>query len=298
MGEQHTVARTVAFGGVGLHSGRQTRAEVRPAPPDHGLWFHRADLPGSEPIPADLDAVVATDLATTLGRPGGPEVATVEHLIAACVGLGIDNAEVHVDGGELPVLDGSAAEFAAGLLGGGIARQGVRRRRVVVLSEVSLHDARTGRRASLLPDPGFSVECEIAFDHPALASGRYRFVEGDTDFLGALAGARTFGLLREVEAMRARGLALGGSLRNAVVFGDEGVVNPEGLRWPDEPARHKTLDALGDLALLGGRLRGRLVASRSGHAWNLALMREARRRGAVVREGAPLPLAGAGRPRP
>ncbi len=284
MEQQHTVARAISFVGIGLHSGLPARAVLLPAPPDQGIVFVRTDLPGSPSLFARVENVASTDLATTLGGEEGARIATVEHLIAACAGLQVDNALIEVDGPEIPVLDGSALPFAQAILAAGRARQGQRRRRVTVVRPIERTCPVTGRYAALLPDPGFVIDCAIDFPHPLIGAHSFCYIASKTNFLKDLAPARTFGMLAEVEAMRARNLARGGSLENAVVFDLEGVRNPEGLRFPDEPARHKTLDALGDLALLGAPLRGRLVTRRSGHAWNLALMALALQEGAVVRE--------------
>ncbi len=277
---QRTVRKPLTFEGIGLHSGRTVRAVVHPAPPDHGLAFRRVDLPAAPRIPARVEHVVQTTLATTLGV-GDARVATVEHLIAALHGTGVDNALVEVDGPEIPILDGSARPFVVPLIDGGTVQQGVPRTVLRVVAPVEARDPGDDRWCRLEPHVGLALECRIAFDHPLLRSQRRQF-EGDARaFATEIAPARTFGLLADVDAMRRHGLALGGSLDNAVVLDDERVLNPEGLRFEDECVRHKLLDMIGDLALLGAPVLGRFVAHRSGHAFNLSLVRLALERGAV-----------------
>lgn len=276
---QHTLMKPISFEGIGLHSGQAVRAEVRPAPEDHGIVFQRADLPGKPFIPARLDTVVRTKLATTLGVDGAT-VATVEHLIASLNGMGVDNALIVMDGPEVPILDGSASPFVLQIEAAGIAQQQNERRVLRVIKTVRAQDG--DRWARLEPSDEFVIDCEIVFPHPMLGKQRFTYRENPQRFAVDIAPARTFGMLADVEAMQAAGLALGGGLDNAVVFGPEHVVNPGGLRFSDECARHKVLDMIGDLGLLGSPMMGRFSAHCSGHAFNLDLVNMALAEGAIV----------------
>ena len=278
---QRTLPAPISFRGTGLHSGRDVCATIHPAEAGHGIVFVRTDLAGTPPIPALLENVVRTTLATTLGVDGA-KIGTVEHLIAALHGLEVDNALVEVDGPELPGMDGSARPFVEAIDGGGIVTQSSPRTVLKVIDTVEAHDPGTGRWSRISPYDGFVIDCEIAFDHPLLRQQRIRFEGEPRRFATEIAPARTFGMLADVEEMRAAGLALGGGLDNSVVFSATDVINPGGLRFSDECVRHKVLDMIGDLALLGAPVLGRFSASRSGHAFNLALVRQALERGALV----------------
>lgn len=282
---QRTLAGPIRFDGVGLHSGVKVRCEMSPAADDHGIVFHRSDLPGSPPIPARLAHVVGTELATTLGIDD-VRIGTIEHLTAALRGMDVDNARVEVDGPEIPALDGSARPFVEAIRNAGTVQQDSERALLRVVASVEWDDEDSGRRARLDPLDDFVLECDISFDHPLLTHQTIRFTGGPERFAADIAPARTFGMLADVERMHAAGLALGGGLENAVVFGPREVMNPGGLRFPDECVRHKVLDMIGDLSLLGAPLLGRFSASRSGHAFNLGLVREALERGAIVRDDA------------
>lgn len=262
---QRTLARPFRCRGTGLHGGGPASAEVRPAPPGTGRVF----VVRGVRIPATVAHVVDTRLATTLARDG-VRVSMVEHLCAALHAAGVDNAEVHVDGDELPVLDGSAWLWFEAVRNAGIAPQGAPSRvlRVTEPVEVSLGDS----HAALLPAPAFELDLTIAFDHPRIGTQRWAGAATGDTFRADLAWARTFGFFRDAEPLRRAGLARGASLENTVVYDDAGVLNPEGLRAADEAVRHKALDAVGDTALLGLRLQGRLVATRAGHAVHLALL--------------------------
>ncbi len=260
---QHTLAEPFALTGVGLRSGRPATAEVRPAPVDGGIHFLR----GGVMIPAHIDHVVDTRLATTLGR-GGVTVSMVEHLCAALHGAGIDNATVIVDGDELPVLDGSAWPWLERIR----AHDQAAARRWRVVTEAV--EVRTGESwARLEPADRFELDVTIRFPHPAIGTQRYRGPGSGAPFAQVLARARTFGFLEDAERLRALGLALGASLENTVVYDHEGVMNPGGLLTDDEAVRHKAVDAVGDAALLGGPLRGRLVAWCGGHTLHHHLFR-------------------------
>jgi UDP-3-O-[3-hydroxymyristoyl] N-acetylglucosamine deacetylase len=269
---QRTVKTAIEAEGVALHSGEITRFCIRPAPVDSGLVFVRTDLSPAVEIPARSENVVDTRLATTLGV-GGVTVGTVEHLIAALAGLGVDNARVEVDGPEIPILDGSALPFVDLIReAGGTVAQRKPKRFVVVRRPVVVADESGERSARLEPAASFSLRCSIDFNHPIVNQQSFELALSDTAFLREVARARTFGFARDVDAMHAAGLARGGSLANAVVVDDFSVRNPEGLRFPDEFVRHKVLDAIGDLALLGAPLIGRYIGHKSGHWLNTRLV--------------------------
>jgi UDP-3-O-[3-hydroxymyristoyl] N-acetylglucosamine deacetylase len=265
---RRTLRREVACTGIGLHSGRPVRLCLRPAPAEHGIRFLRSDV-GVE-IPATLAHIGGQDHATTLQRDG-VSIGTVEHLLAALVGLGVDDAQVEVDGPEVPVLDGSAAPFVILLHEAGLRPLAVPRVHLRVLEPVEVvHGSKSAR---LVPAEHLEVRYTIGFDHPLLRHQALALRVTPRTFTEAIAPARTFGFLREVEMLRKSGLALGGSLENAVVIGETGVLNNK-LRFEDEFVRHKILDAVGDLALLGHPLLGRLEATKAGHALHATVARK------------------------
>jgi UDP-3-O-[3-hydroxymyristoyl] N-acetylglucosamine deacetylase len=264
---QHTLGRPFRVAGVGLRGGLPAEVEVRPAPRDTGRVF----VVDGVAIPATIDNVVDTRLATTLGR-GAARVSLVEHLCAALYAAGVDNAEILVDGDELPVLDGSARLWGAAVAAAGLRPQFAARRPLVVRApvEVGTEDA----WARFEPADHFALDLTIAFEHPTIRTQRFVGVGTGAAFFTELAWARTFGFYRDAEALRALGMARGASLDNTVVYDDTGVMNPSGLRAPDEAVRHKALDAVGDAALLGAPIHGRFTGFRAGHALHLALLRE------------------------
>ena len=268
---QHTLAAPTIFAGVGLHTGQRIRAAIVPAPAGAGVVFVRTDL-GGRAIPAKAGHVVDTRLNTVLGDGSGATVSTVEHLMAALAALEVDNAIVELDGPEVPIMDGSARDFVQLIEHVGRRRQEAPRQYLEVLSRVELNDG--DRRVSLSPAPRLELAFEIDFASPAIGRQSLELVIDEAAFRSEIADARTFGFMHEVEALRAAGFALGGSLENAVVVDSGSVLNPEGLRRPDEFVRHKALDALGDLYLLGHPLIGRFEGVRAGHALNNALARE------------------------
>jgi UDP-3-O-[3-hydroxymyristoyl] N-acetylglucosamine deacetylase len=274
MAVQHTLGDSARFEGIGLHTGEKVHMEVAPADPDTGIRFvvPRPDG-GTQVIGAVPENVTDTAYATSLGVDG-VVVHTVEHLLAALAGLGIDNAEVRLTAPEVPIMDGSAAPFVRGLLEAGIAAQAAPRAYLKLVAPIRVAEG-TDKWIEFGPGeaPTLSVALEIRFDHAAIGTQRTRYVQSPRGFARLLARARTFGFLREVEAMRQAGLARGGSLASAVVIGDEGVVNPEGLRYPDEPVRHKVLDLIGDLSLLGRPLWAQVTAHRSGHTLHARAVR-------------------------
>ncbi len=267
-----TLGTTATFQGVGLHGGQSVTAHVMPAAAGSGILFRRTDLAaGSGDIPARWDNVVDTRLCTRIANSNGASVGTVEHLMAALFGCGITDALILLDGPEVPIMDGSSAPFVQGLLQAGIADSGQPARVIRILSPVSIEDE--GKTASLVPADRFEMSFSIDFADPAIGAARkhLRLVGGV--FVTELADCRTFGHLSEVEQLRAVGLARGGSLKNAIVIDRGRVLNPDGLRRPDEFVRHKMLDAVGDLALAGAPIVGRFEAHRGGHEMTNRLLR-------------------------
>ncbi len=264
---QHTIRRPVTFNDVGLHSGQPVKITVSPARANHGIRFKRHDREDS--MPAFMDRVVDTSLATTIAERG-VVVSTTEHLLAALMGLGIDNALIEIDGLEVPIMDGSAAPFVEDLKKVNRTRQRARRRLLRITRPIRCQDG--DKQISISPYNGLKLTCHIDFDHATVQSQSYSLVVTPKRFSDEVAAARTFGFIEQVETLQANGYALGGSLKNAVVIGPGGVINEEGLRFTDEFARHKVLDLLGDLALLGCRVLGHVEATKSGHGQHLALM--------------------------
>jgi UDP-3-O-[3-hydroxymyristoyl] N-acetylglucosamine deacetylase len=275
---QRTVAKRVSCTGVGLHSGRPATLTLAPAPADSGITFVRMDL-GVE-VPARNDAVVDTLLSTSLGK-GTARVATVEHVLAALAAMAIDNCRVEVDGPEIPILDGSAAPFVCLVQEAGTKAQRVGRRYLVVEHAVEVRDG--DKLARLEPSDGFVVDFTADFDHPLVTNQSVRVAVTSRTFEREIARARTFCFRRDIERMQAAGLAKGGSLDNAIVIDEFSILNPEGLRFPDEFVRHKILDAVGDLALFGMPVVGALTAVKSGHAMNQALVAKVLADGAAHR---------------
>ena len=267
--EQRTLQRAVVVEGVGLHSGSKVALRLLPAPANHGLVFARVDLPGRPVIRVCSDNVTDTSLATTLGV-GKAKVATVEHLLAALSGLGIDNLRMEIDGPEVPIMDGSAAPFASRMSEAGIRHQGEPKRFLVIKKAVTVTDG--DKHATFSPSKRFRIDCTIDFRHPLISDQQFTVEFSENSFVREVAPARTFGFLRDVDKLRSLGLAQGGSLQNAVVVDDFSILNPEGLRFPDEFVRHKLLDALGDVSLLGRPVIGALTAHKTGHALNQRLV--------------------------
>jgi len=263
--------------GVGLHSGQRVELTLRPAQPDTGIVFRRVDLPQPVDIPITATAVTDTRLASTISN-GGAKVFTVEHLMSACAGLGIDNLYIDITAEEVPILDGSASSFVFLLQSAGIVEQNVPKRFIRVLKAVEVREGEGAnvKWARLEPHHGYKLSFEIDFRHPAVDStGQSVVFDMDVnDYTRDIARARTFGFTRDVEMMRANGLALGGGLDNAIVMDDYKVLNSDGLRYDDEFVKHKILDAMGDLYLIGKPLLASYVAFRSGHAMNNLLLRE------------------------
>jgi len=262
---QHTIRRSVSCSGIGLHSGEKVTLLLRPARAGYGVRFRRADLGGVE-IPATVDNVDRLHYATGLSRDAGT-VETVEHLLAALVSLGVDNVVVELNQAEVPIMDGSAASFVYLVHEAGLKRLTRPRRYLKALRPISL--TRGEKRIALYPSDHFKVTYSISFDHPLLRHMTHTLRVTRESFVDEIAPARTFGFLKEVEMLRQKGLALGGSLDNAVVLGETGVLNSS-LRFDDEFVRHKILDVIGDLALVGYPVIGHLVAHRGGHELHAA----------------------------
>jgi UDP-3-O-[3-hydroxymyristoyl] N-acetylglucosamine deacetylase len=260
MHAQRTLRRSISCAGIGLHSGNKVTLSLKPAPPDSGIRFRRGDLGGLE-VPALVTHVGGITLATRLARDA-VRVDTVEHLLSALVSLGIDNVVIELNSAEVPIMDGSAAPFVYLIHEAGVKRLPVPRRYLKVLRPIALSHG--DKRIALYPSDHFKVTYSIAFDHPLLRHQSRTVRMTEESFVDDIAPARTFGFLKEVEMMRQRGLALGGSLENAVVIGDTAVLN-NGLRFDDEFVRHKILDVIGDMALVGYPIIGHLVAHRGGH---------------------------------
>ncbi|MET0312698.1 MAG: UDP-3-O-acyl-N-acetylglucosamine deacetylase [Burkholderiaceae bacterium] len=275
--QQRTLKSITKAVGVGLHSGQRVELTLRPAQPDTGIVFRRVDLPEPVDIPIHAEAVTDTRLASTISA-GGAKVHTVEHLMSACAGLGIDNLYIDITAEEVPILDGSSASFVFLLQSAGIELQKAPRRFIRVLKPVEVREGQGAglKWARLEPYHGYKLSFEIDFRHPAVDSTgqSVEFDMGANSYTRDIARARTFGFTKDVEMMRANGLALGGGLDNAIVMDDYKMLNPDSLRYDDEFAKHKILDAMGDLYLIGKPLLAAYSAFRSGHAMNNRLLRE------------------------
>ncbi len=270
--KQRTLKNCIRATGVGLHSGEKVYLTLRPAPPDTGIVFRRVDLPDPVEIEACAEYVGDTRLSTTLIKDG-VRVDTVEHLLSAFAGLGIDNAYVDLSAPEVPIMDGSAAPFVFLIQSAGIAEQNAPKRFIRILRTVQVEDG--DKWARFEPYEGFKVCFSIDFDHPVFRS-RDQHTEIDfstTSFVKEVSRARTFGFMRDIEYLRNNNLALGGSFDNAIVVDDYRILNDGGLRYEDEFVKHKVLDAIGDLYLLGHSLLGQFVGHKSGHALNNRLLR-------------------------
>jgi len=275
--KQRTLKSITRAVGVGLHSGQRVELTLRPAAPDTGIVFRRVDLPEPVDIPMTAAAVTDTRLASTVSN-GGAKVQTVEHIMSACAGLGIDNLVIDITADEVPILDGSASSFVFLLQSAGIALQNAPRRFIKILKPVEVREGEgaTAKWARLDPYHGYKLSFEIDFDHRVVDSTgqRVEFDLGQGSYSRDIARARTFGFTKEVEYMRSKGLALGGGLDNAIVMDDTKVLNAGGLRYDDEFVKHKILDAMGDLYVVGRPLLAAYSAFRSGHALNNKLLRE------------------------
>ncbi|MCE1249324.1 MAG: UDP-3-O-acyl-N-acetylglucosamine deacetylase [Comamonadaceae bacterium] len=274
--QQRTIKTLTRAVGVGLHSGQRVELTLRPAQPDTGIVFRRVDLPEPVDIPISAEAVVDTRMASTIGV-GGAKVHTVEHIMSACAGLGLDNLYIDITAEEVPILDGSSASFVFLLQSAGVQLQKAPKRFIRVTQPVEVREGAGAQLkwARLEPYHGFKLRFEIDFAHPAVDSTGQcvEFDLGAGNYARDIARARTFGFTRDVEMLRTHGLALGGGLDNAIVMDDYKVLNADGLRYDDEFAKHKILDAMGDLYLIGKPLLAAYSAFRSGHAMNNQLLR-------------------------
>lgn len=248
--------------GIGLHTGKPAQMSFRPAPTGTGIHFIRKDLPGSPALSTQAEAVTATNMATTLGDEIF-SVSTVEHCLSAIAALRIDNLYIELEGPEIPIGDGSAEPFLKAIQSVGLIDQDAPRKYIYVTRPIYFQE--NDKQAYILPYNGLRVQCTIDFPHPCIGRQSMECEINESSFAREIAGARTFGFMKDVEAMHKRGLALGGSLENAVVLDDKSILNPEGLRWKDEFVRHKILDALGDLVTLGMPLLGHVVLHKAGH---------------------------------
>lgn len=268
---QQTLRNKASFSGIGLHTGKTINLTVRPADAGTGIVFHRIDLTPAVSIEARAENVVNTRLSTTIGKEGGT-VSTIEHLMAALYAAEIDNAHIDIDGPEVPIMDGSALPFAEGIAKAGVKGMSKPRRFLVVKKMVSV--AEGDKKISIAPSRRYQISFDMQFDHPVVANQFRTLVFDSQHFLSEFAAARTFGFEKEVELLKSHGLARGASLENAIGIGDEGILNPEGLRFSDEFVRHKILDAVGDLSLAGFPLIGHVKALKSGHDLNHKLVTE------------------------
>ncbi|HIJ65583.1 MAG TPA: bifunctional UDP-3-O-[3-hydroxymyristoyl] N-acetylglucosamine deacetylase/3-hydroxyacyl-ACP dehydratase [Candidatus Hydrogenedentes bacterium] len=274
MEKQQTVREEASISGVGVHTGNLTTVTFKPAPPNSGVTFYRTDLPGKPAIKADIDHVIDVSRGTTIGIDGA-RIGTVEHVLAAIAGLGIDNLAIEVDGNETPNADGSSLPFMNTLKKAGIVEQNAERKYIKIVEPLYYrHDDVT---LSVLPADELRVSLTVSYDHVAIGTQYASFTITPEVFAKEIAPARTFCFLREVKMLQEQGLIKGGSLESAVVIGDEAILNDD-LRYPDEPVRHKVLDLLGDMFLLGRPLKGHVVAVKPGHARNVAFSQQIKKR--------------------
>jgi UDP-3-O-[3-hydroxymyristoyl] N-acetylglucosamine deacetylase len=275
--QQRTLKTLTRAVGVGLHSGQRVELTLRPAQPDTGIVFRRVDLPIPVDIPVSANAVTDTRLASTISN-GGAKVHTVEHLMSACAGLGLDNLYIDITAEEVPILDGSSSSFVFLLQSAGIQLQNAPKRFVRVLKTIEVREGEGDnlKWVRLEPYHGYKLTFEIDFDHRVVSSTgqKVEFDLGTGNYARDIARARTFGFTRDVETMRSKGLSLGGGMDNAIVVDDYRVLNSDGLRYDDEFVKHKMLDAMGDLYLVGKPMLAAYSAFRSGHALNNKLLRE------------------------
>ncbi|MCD4743438.1 MAG: UDP-3-O-acyl-N-acetylglucosamine deacetylase [Desulfobacteraceae bacterium] len=268
---QKTLAQEVVCLGIGVHSGKETTITVKPAQANHGIAFRRTDLPGMYDIQALFKRVVDTSLATVLGA-NGAIVSTIEHLMAAFAGLGIDNALVEINDYEVPVMDGSAKEFVSSFIKAGIEEQQAPKQFFVVKEPIKLSDG--DKYVVVYPEKSRRITCFVDFDHPLIGEQEFVF-DPDTDNFGEeISGARTFGFMKDIEYLKKFGLGKGGSLDNAIIIDKDKILNKEGLRYKDEFVRHKLLDSLGDFSLLGMPIMGHIKTCKSGHALNHLFIRK------------------------
>lgn len=268
---QRTVASEISCTGIGLHSGKKVKLTIEPTPPNSGITFERVDISPCSIVKASFDNVIATNMATTIGF-NGYSVSTVEHIMAAFFGMGIDNALVQIDGEEVPIMDGSSAPFVFLLKNAGVTVQNSNKKFLVVRKPVKVEDG--NRSVHLYPSNELKITYKIDFNHPLIKDQAYELSFSQSSFIQEISRARTFGFLKDVETLQNNGLAQGGSLDNAIVVDEFRVLNEDGLRYKDEFVRHKILDFLGDLAIIGHIPIGHFVVERSGHTLNQQLLRK------------------------
>ena len=269
MRPQRTIKNKVSFEGIGLHTGRYARVTLKPASRDNGITFIRSDK--NTVIKAHVGSVIDTAFATTIGQDG-VKIRTVEHIMAALAGLGIDNIFVDVDGPEIPILDGSSTELINIILKAGIAKQGKKRPYLRIKRPIIFDDGNS--KVAALPYEGRRITYSIFFNHYGFGEQRLSMEINEETFAREIAPARTFGFLKDIEYLRTNGLAKGGSLENAIILGENGVLNSSGLRFKDVFVRHKVLDSIGDLAILGFPIYGHIIANRSGHSANIKFLKK------------------------
>ncbi len=266
---QRTIEKSASISGIGLHSGARINLKLRPAEANTGIVFHRIDGEQTVSIKASHENVVDTRMATVIGKQG-TTVSTIEHFMAALAAFGIDNMHVDIDGPEVPVLDGSAAPFMREIQQAGVKTLAYSRKFIAIRKPLEIIEGE--KRISIIPSRFCRITFDIAFDHPAISVQQHSMKFTTENFCKDIASARTFGFLHEVEYLKANGLARGGSLENAVVIDNDGVMNPEGLRFQDEFVRHKILDAFGDFSLIGHPLLGHIRAFKAGHDLNAKMV--------------------------
>lgn len=266
---QRTIKKSITISGIGLHSGARINLKLRPAEANNGIVFHRTDGEQTVSIKASHENVVDTRLATVIGSRG-LSVSTIEHLMAALAAFGIDNLHVDIDGPEVPVLDGSAAPFIREIQQAGVKTLLQGRKFIAIRKPLEIIEGE--KRISIIPSRFFRITFDIAFEHKAISVQQHSMKFTTENFCKEIAPARTFGFLHEVEYLKANGLARGGSLENAVVIDNDGVMNPEGLRFSDEFVRHKILDAFGDFSLIGHPILGHIRAFKAGHDLNAKMV--------------------------
>jgi UDP-3-O-[3-hydroxymyristoyl] N-acetylglucosamine deacetylase len=268
---QRTLRDSVSCTGIGLHSGEKARITIKPAPPDTGIRFIRKDLPGRCVIKAHFNSVINTTMCTIIGNNGN-HVSTIEHLMAAFFGFGIDNALVEIDGPEVPIMDGSAAPFIFLLKSTGIKEQRKSKEFIVIKKTLNIQEG--NKSITIKPSRELKVSFTIDFHHPLISNQQFDFSFSGKGFIDEISRARTFGFLKDIEMLRDAGLAKGGSLDNAIIIDDFRVLNEDGLRYHNEFVRHKILDFLGDVAVMGTPIIGHFIINRSGHSLNHAMLKK------------------------
>lgn len=270
---QRTINKKVSCNGIGLHSGGEVQMTLLPAPENSGIVFKRIDIKDkNNEIKATYSNVSTTNLGTTISNKDGVKVATIEHLMAAIWGCEIDNLIVELNSEEIPIMDGSSAAFIFLIECAGVHGQNSQRKTIEILKKIEIHEG--DKSLTIEPAKEFSVDLHIDFNHPQLGKQKFEFHSNHTSFKNDISRARTFAFEKDIETMRAHNLALGGSLQNAVVIGEKGIVNSDGLRFPDEFARHKMLDFIGDIFLSGGYIIGHFRTVKSGHGINNKLLHQ------------------------